>query len=227
MDYRVVGTLSSVFSAYLVGFGHSLIFVTHPSILHWTLLYLRPSYQSLTSFEPTYFIVLHDLIHFSCDQRRMQTSLELSGWVFTCLWTLGSTSPMMIGPIRLLMHLWWCTHIASRHVVFWFAYILDLGSRSAFVWSIILVLLCQHDFIDALTCFSICSLRLCMCFFSLHHHWAYPKMSCLVTFCALSWLLFYTGAQPHPQVHQMFCRLFSLLILFLYLCELTYWGIPF
>ena len=97
---RVVDTLGSVFSAYLVGFGYPLSFVTHLSILHWTLLYLRPSYQSLTSFEPTYFIVLHDLIHFSCDQRRMQTSLGLSGWVFTCLWTLGSTSLMMVGPIR-------------------------------------------------------------------------------------------------------------------------------
>ena len=85
MEHRVIDTLGSVFSAYLVWFGYSPIFVTHPSILHWTLLYLHPSYQSLTSFEPTYFIVLHDLIHFFCDQRRMQTSLELSGWVFTCL----------------------------------------------------------------------------------------------------------------------------------------------
>ena len=111
-------------------------------------------------------------------------------------------------------------------IVSWFVYISGLKSWSAFVWSIILVLLCQHDFSDAWTCFSICSLRLCMCFFSLHHHWAYPKMSCLVTFCALSWLLFYTGAQPHPQVHQMLCRLFSLLILFLDLCGSSHWGIP-
>ena len=79
MNYRVVGTLGSVFSAYLVGFGYPLSFVTHLYILHWTLLYLHPSYQSLTSFEPTYFIVLHDLIHFFRDQRRMHTSLELSG----------------------------------------------------------------------------------------------------------------------------------------------------
>ena len=61
MDYIVIGTLGSVFSAYLVGFGYPLSFVTHLSVLHWTLLYLHPSYQSLTSFEPTYFIVLHDL----------------------------------------------------------------------------------------------------------------------------------------------------------------------
>ena len=256
MDYRVVGTLGSVFSAYLVGFGYPLSFVTHLSILHWTLLYLRPSYQSLTSFEPTYFIVLHDLIHFSCDQRRMQTSLELSGWVFTCLWTLGSTSPMMIGPIRLLMHLWWCTHIASRHVVSWFAYIPDLGSRSAFVWSIMLVLLCQHSFSDVWTRFSFCSLRLCISF-SLHHHWAYPRVSCSVTFCVPCWLLSYTGAYPRSWVRRFsfadflathsiswpfwvvilghtpilefidVLQTLPLLDLFLDLCESLYWGIPF
>ena len=93
MDYRVIGTLGSVFSAYLVWFGYPISFVTDPSILHWTLLYLHSSYQSLTSFEPTYFIVLHDLVPFFGDQRRMRTSLGLSSWVFTCLWTLGSTSP--------------------------------------------------------------------------------------------------------------------------------------
>ena len=128
MDHRVIDTLGSIFSAYLVWFGYSLIFVTHPSILHWTPLYLHPSYQSLTSFEPTYFIVLHDLIPFSCDQRRMQTSLELSGWVFTCLWTFGSTSSVMVGSVRLLIYMWWCTHIDSWHVVSWFAHILDLES---------------------------------------------------------------------------------------------------
>ena len=72
---------------------------------------------------------------------------------------------MMVGPITLLMHLWWCTHIDSWHVVFWFAYISDLEFWSAFVWSIILVLLRPHSFGDAWTCFSICSLRLCICFF--------------------------------------------------------------
>ena len=108
---------------------------------------------------------------------------------------------MMIGPIRLLMHLWWCTHIASRHVVFWFAYISDLGSRSAFVWSIMLVLLCQHSFSDVWTRFSVCSLRLCISF-SLHHHWAYPRVSCSVTFCVPCWLLSYTGAYPRPWVHR-------------------------
>ena len=141
---------------------------------------------------------------------------------------------MMVGPIRLLMHLWWCTHIASRHVVFWFAYISDLGSRSTFVWSIILVLLCQHDFSDVWTRFSVCSLRLCISF-SLHHHWAYPQsilfsdilcpmlttilhwgvppsLSSSILFCRLSRCSFYlltfvschTGAYPHSWVHWRF-----------------------
>ena len=175
MDHRVIDTLGSVFSAYLVWFGYSLIFDTHPYILHWTSLYLHPSYQSLTYFEPTDFIVLHDLIPFSGDQRRIQTSLELSGWVFTCLWTLGSTSPMMVGPVRLLIYLWWCSHIDSRDAVSWFAYISDLEFQSEFVWSLILVLLCQHSFDDVWSCSSICSLRLCISF-SLHHRWSYPKV---------------------------------------------------
>ena len=71
MDHRVIDTLGSVFSAYLVWFGHSLIFVTHPSILHWTSLYLHPSYQSLTSFESTYFTILHDLILLSWSEEDM------------------------------------------------------------------------------------------------------------------------------------------------------------
>ena len=71
----------------------------------------------------------------------------------------------MVGPVRLLMYLWWYSHIDSWHVVSWFAYISDLEFWSAFDWSIIFVLLRQHSFGDAWTCFSICSLRLCMCFF--------------------------------------------------------------
>ena len=62
MDYRVIGTLGSIFSTYLVWLGYPLSFVTHLYILRWTLLYLHSSYQSLTSFEPTYFTILHDLI---------------------------------------------------------------------------------------------------------------------------------------------------------------------
>ena len=131
----------------------------------------------------------------------------------------------MVGPIRLLMHLWWCTHIDSWHVMFWFAYISDLEFWLAFVWSIILVLLCQHSFSDVWTCFNVCSLRLCISF-SLHHRWAYPRVSCMVTFCVWRWILSCTGAYPHPWVHQIFYGFFSLLILFLDLCESSYWGIP-
>ena len=156
MDHRVIDTLGSIFSTYLVRLGYPLSFVTHLYILHWTPLYLHPSYQSLTSFDPTYFNVLHDLIHFFCDQRRMQTSLGLSGWVFTCLWTLGSTAPMMVEPIILLIQLWWCTHIDSWHAMSWFACISVLESWSVFVWSTILVLLCQHSFGDVWSCFSVC-----------------------------------------------------------------------
>ena len=62
MDYRVIGTLGSIFLTYLVRLGYPLSFVTHLYILYWTLLYLHSSYQSLSSFEPTYFTILHDLI---------------------------------------------------------------------------------------------------------------------------------------------------------------------
>ena len=86
-------------------------------------------------------------------------------WVFTCLWTLGSTSSVMVGSIRLLIHLGWYSHVDSWYVVSWFAYISDLEFWLAFVWSIILVLLCQHSFSDVWTCFNVCSLRLYMCFF--------------------------------------------------------------
>ena len=120
----------------------------------------------------------------SLDQRKIQTSLELSGWVVTCLWTLGSASPMMVGPVRLLIYLWWCPHVDSWHVVSWFTYISGLEFWSAFVWAIILVLLCQHSFSDVWSCFSIRSLRLCISC-SLHHCWAYPRVSCMVRFRVL------------------------------------------
>ena len=95
--------------------------------------------------------------------------------------------------------------IDSRHVVSWYACISGLESWSASIWSIILVLLCQHSFDDVWSCFSICSSRLCVSF-SLHHHWAYPRVSCMVTFCVWRWLLSYTGAYTHPWVHRIFCR---------------------
>ena len=59
----------------------------------------------------------------------------------------------MVGPVRLLIYLWWCFHVDSWHVVSWLAYILDSESWSAFVWSFVLVLLCQHSFSVALVSF--------------------------------------------------------------------------
>ena len=56
---------------------------------------------------------------------------------------------------------------------------------------------------DAWSCLNICWLRL---LFSLHWHWAYPRVYCMVTFCVLCWSLFYTGAYPHLWVHKIFCR---------------------
>ena len=67
----VIGTLGSIFSTYLVRLGYPLSFVTYLYILHWTLLYLHSSYQSLTSFEPTYFTILHDLILLSWSEEDM------------------------------------------------------------------------------------------------------------------------------------------------------------
>ena len=99
---------------------------------------------------------------------------------------------MMVGPVRLLIHLWWCTHIDSWHVVSWFAYISDLESCSTFVWSMILMLLCRHSLGDVWSCFSIRSLRLCISF-SLHHRWAYPwvflygDIMCLMLVTILHW----------------------------------------
>ena len=98
----------------------------------------------------------------------------------------------MVGPVRLLMHLWWCTHIDSWHVVSWSAYILDLESWSTFVWSIILVLLCQHSFDDVWSCFSICSLRLCISFFiasslSISQSVLFGDILCLILVTILHW----------------------------------------
>ena len=188
-------------------------------------------------------------------QRKTQTSLELSGWVFTCLWALGSTSSVMVGPVRLLIYLWWCTRIDSWHIVSWFAYISDLEFWSALVWSVISVLLCQHSFGDVWTCFSICSLRLCMCFFiasslSISQSVLFGEIPCLMLVTILHWgipsslcspdllqilLLFilsldlcessYWGIPPSLS-SLTFCRLLSLLDLFLDLCESSHWGIP-
>ena len=50
---------------------------------------------------------------------------------------------------------------------------------------------------DAWSCLNICWLRL---LFSLHWHWAYPRVYCMVTFCVLCWSLFYTTAYPYFSV---------------------------
>ena len=64
MDRRVVDTLGSNFSTYLVRLRYPLSFVTHSYILHSAPLCLQSSCQSLTSFEPTFFIILHGFIPF-------------------------------------------------------------------------------------------------------------------------------------------------------------------
>ena len=66
------------------------------------------------------------------------------------------------------------------------------------------------------------------------HTRAYPHPWVHQTFSDLSHYLVYflifmgrhTGAYPHPWVHQTFWGTFSLLSLFLDLCESSYWGIP-
>ena len=171
------------------------------------------------SFEPTCFIIslLSMTLSHSLDQGRMQTNLEFFGQVFICLWTLGSTFSMMVEPVSLLMYLWWCFHVDSWHVISWLACILDLESWLAFVWHVILASMTQElvwTFVDWAY------------MFSLHRHLEHPRISCMVTFCVLCWLLSYTGAYPLPWVHQIFFQIFSLVNLFLDLCESSYWGIP-
>ena len=121
------------------------------------------------------------------DQRRIQVSLELSGWIFTCLWTLGSTSSMMVGPVRLLIYLWWCFHVDSWHVMSWLAYILDLESWSAFVWFFVLVLFCQHSFNVALVLFKhlFIDVRLFHCIIVEH------ILECLVWWHSMSYVGYY------------------------------------
>ena len=86
----------SLFSAHLVWFGYPLTFVGHPNILYMIPLYLHLSCQRLA-----YLLLSPPILSSymtlspSLDHGRMQTSLEFFGRVFTCLWTLGSTSSMM------------------------------------------------------------------------------------------------------------------------------------
>ena len=105
---------------------HFHLLHTHTSYIwhHYTCIHLIRALHLLSPHISSSYMTLSS----SLDQRRIHISLELSGWVFTCLWTIGSTSSMMVGLVRLLMYLWWCSHIDSWHVVSWFAYILDLES---------------------------------------------------------------------------------------------------
>ena len=102
---------------------------------------------------------------------------------------------MMVGPVRLLIYLWWCTHIDSWHVVFWFAYISDLESWSAFVWSIILVLLCQHSFSVALVLFKhlFFDVRLFHCIIVEH------ILECLVWWHSMSYVGYYLTLGHTPS----------------------------
>ena len=136
-------------------------------------------------------------------QRRIQTSLELSGWVFTCFWTLDSTYFMMVGPVRLLIYLWWCFHVDSWHVVSWFAYILDLESWSAFVWSLILVLLYQHSFSVALVSFKhlFINVRLFHCIIIEH------ILECLIWWHSVSYVSYYLTLVHTPIIE--FIRSFA------------------
>ena len=79
-------------------------------------------------------------------RRGWRSILSFFGRVFTCLWTLGSTSSMMVEPISLMMYLWWCFHVDSWHITSKHACILDLESWLAFVYLIILVSMI-HDFV--------------------------------------------------------------------------------
>ena len=82
----------------------------------------------------------------------------------------------------------------------WLVCILDLESWLAFVWPIILVSV-MHGLVWTFVDWGY--------MFLLHYHWAYPKVSYMVTFCVLCWSLYYTGAYPHLWVHQIFCIFFN------------------
>ena len=119
---------------------HFPLLYTHTSYIwhHYTYIHLVRALHLLSPHISSSYMTLSS----SLDQRRIQISLKLSGWVFTCLWTLCSTFSMMVGPFRLLIYLWWCFHVDSWHAVSWLTYIFDLESWLVFVWSLVLVLLC-------------------------------------------------------------------------------------
>ena len=102
-------------------------------------------------------------------------------------------------------------------------YISDLESWSAFVWSVILVLLCQHSFCDVWSCLSIYSLMLD--FFiasslSISQSVLYDDILCLMLVTILH--------QGIPLSLSLlgFLQIFSLFDLFINLCESLDQGIP-
>lgn len=125
MDYRDDDALGLIFPSYLVWFGYPLTFVYTQTFRlwhHYTYIHHVKAWliMSLPILSP-YITLSH-----SFDQRRMWTNLEFSGRVFACLWTLGLASSIMARLIRLLMYLWWCFHVDNRHIMSYFACILDL-----------------------------------------------------------------------------------------------------
>ena len=159
---------------------------TFDTIIHAFIL----SEPCISYFEPTYFIILHDFIPLFWLEEGYKSALSFFCRVFTCLWTLGSTSSMMVEPVSLLMYLWWCFHIDSWHVMSWLMCILDLESWLEFVWPIILVYV-MHGLVWTFVDWDY--------MFSLHCHWAYPK--CFVWWHFMSYVGHYL-TQGHTIIFE-------------------------
>ena len=198
---------------------------THFPLLHTHTFYIWHHYTCIHLVRASHLLSLHISSSYmtlssSLYQRRIQTSLELSGWVFTCLWTLGSTSSVMVGPVRLLIYLWWCFHVDSWHVVSWLTYILDLESWSAFVWSLIWVLLYQHSFSVASVSFKHLFINVRLFHYIIIEH----ILECFVWWHSVSYVGHHLtlGHTPIFEFISFFLQISSLLDLFLDLCESSY-----
>ena len=68
---------------------HFPLLHTHTSYIwhHYACIHLIKAFHLLSPHISSSYMTFSS----SLDQRKIETSLELSGWVFTCLWTLGST----------------------------------------------------------------------------------------------------------------------------------------
>ena len=131
---------------------------------------------------------------------------------------------MIVGLVRLLIYLWWCFHVDSWHVVSWLAYILDLESWSAFVWSPVLFLLYQHSFSVALVSFKhlFIDVRLFHCIIVEY------ILECLVWWHSVSYVGYYLtlGHTPILEFIRSFANFLITRSIFFYLYESSYWGIP-